>query len=127
LYVHLPERDLLIAGGPVVAHGWPILDIRNGAWIGGLIKAHETLAAIAKPSTKVVPANGRVLNGTDIARRRDIYQELFKQLFVYLNKGYGPDDVVAAHPLKAYEAEYGDPAKFLAGAYQSVFLAYVPD
>jgi glyoxylase-like metal-dependent hydrolase (beta-lactamase superfamily II) len=127
LYIHFPERNLLVAGGPVSAERWPILDIRNGAWIGGLVRAHETLAALVKPDTRIVPANGRLLTGADLARHRDMYQQLFKQLFVYLNKGFGPSDVVAARPLKEYEAEFGDAAAFLTGAYRSLFLAYVPD
>ncbi len=127
LYVHFPERNLLVAGGPVCAERWPILDIRNGGWIGGLVRAHETLAGLVKPDTRIVPANGRMLTGADIARHRDMYQQLFRQLFVYLNKGFGPTDVVAARPLKEHEAELGDPAAFLHGAYRSIFLAYVPD
>jgi hypothetical protein len=74
-----------------------------------------------------VPADGRMLTGADIARHRDMYQKLFKQLFVYLNKGYGPSDVVVARPLKEHEVELGDAAAFLAGAYRSIQLAYVPD
>lgn len=127
LYIHFREQDLVVAGGPVSAERWPVLDIRNGGWLGGLVRAHETLAALVKPDTRVVPAEGRMLTGADIARHRDIYQALFKQLFVYLNKGFGPDDVVAARPLKAHEDELGDPGEFLAGAYRSIFLAYVPD
>jgi cyclase len=127
LYVHFPGQNVLAAGGPVSAEQWPILDIRNGGWLGGLVQAHETLAALVKPDTRVVPANGRMLTGADIARHRDMYQQLFKQLFVYLNKGFGPDDVVAARPLKDHEAELGDPSEFLAGAYRSIFQAYVPD
>ncbi len=127
LYVHFPERNLLVAGGPVLADRWPVIDIRNGAWAGGLVNAYEVLASVTKPDTRIVPANGQLVTGAEIARRRDIYQDLFKQLFVYLNKGFGPDDVVAAHPLKKYEAELGDPSRFLAGAYMSLMYAYVPN
>jgi hypothetical protein len=111
----------------VSAERWPILDIRNGGWLGGLVRAHETLAALVKPDTRIVPADGRMLTGADIVRHRDMYQQLFKQLFVYLNKGFGPDDVIDARPLQEHEAELGDPAGFLEGAYRSIFLAYVPD
>jgi cyclase len=127
LYVHFPQSNVLVAGGPVTGHGWPILDIRNGAWIGGLLRAHERLAALASADTRVVPANGPLLAKADIVRRRDIYERLFKQLFVYLNKGFGPHEVIAARPLAAYESQFGDPSRFLDGAYRSLFLAYVPD
>ncbi len=127
LYVHFPERNLLVAGGPVLGDRWPVIDIRNGAWVGGLVNAYEVLASVTKPDTRIVPANGPLVTGAEIARRRDIYKQLFTQLFVYLNKGFGPDDVVAARPLKAHEAEFGDPSRFLAGAYQSLMYAYVPN
>jgi cyclase len=127
LYVHFPAWNLIVAGGPVCAESWPIIDIRNGAWIGGLVQAHERLAVLAKPDTRIVPANGRLLTGALIVRQSRMYRELFNLMFVYLNKGYGPSDVIAARPLAAYEAQYGDPAHFLDGAYRSLFLAFVPD
>jgi cyclase len=127
LYVHFPNSNVLVGGGPVLSERWPILDIRNGGWTGGLVRAHEALAAIVKPDTKVVPAEGKLITGADIIRHRDMYQALFKQLFMYLNKGFGPSDVVAERPLKAHEAEFGDPTQFLIGAYRSILMAYVPD
>lgn len=127
LYVYFPEANVLVAGGPASAETWPLLDIRNGGWLGGLVRAHEKIVEIVKPDTRIVPAHGRMLTGADIARHRDMYQELFEQLFVYLNKGFGPLDVVAERPLQKYEEELGDPAAFLDGAYRSLFLAYVPD
>jgi hypothetical protein len=68
-----------------------------------------------------------LLTGADIVRYRDIYQKLFTQMFDYFNKGFGPSDAVAAHPLKDYENELGDASIFIAGAYRSLLQAYVPD
>ena len=127
LYVYFPEANVLVAGGPVSAETWPLLDIRNGGWLGGLVRAHEKIADIVKPDTRIVPAHGRMLTGADIVRHRDMYQELFRQLFVYLNKGFGPLDVIAERPLQKHEEELGDASAFLNGAYRSLFLAYVPD
>jgi hypothetical protein len=45
----------------------------------------------------------------------------------YMNMGFGAEDAVAHNPLKAYEAEFGDPSAFLDGAYRSMLIAYVPD
>ena len=127
LYVHFPELNLLVAGGPVEGNRWPVLDIHNGGWLGGLVRAYEKLATVVKPDTKIVPASGKLLTGADIVRYRDIYQKLFKQMFVYFNGGYGPSDAVAAHPLKEYEGELGDPSDFIYYAYRSLLTAYVPD
>jgi glyoxylase-like metal-dependent hydrolase (beta-lactamase superfamily II) len=127
LYVHFKEADVLVAGGPVNGNTWPVLDIHNGGWLGGLVRAYEKLASVVKPDTRVVPAEGKLLTGADIVRYRDIYQKLFNQMFVFFNKGYGPSDAVAARPLKEYEDELKDPSTFIAGAYRSLLQAYVPD
>ena len=108
LYVHFPEANVLVAGGPVSGNSWPVLDIHNGGWLGGLVRAYEKLATVVKPDTRVVPAEGKLLTGADIVRYHDIYQKLFAQMFVFFNKGYGRSDAVAARPLKEHEGELGD-------------------
>jgi glyoxylase-like metal-dependent hydrolase (beta-lactamase superfamily II) len=127
LYVHFPEANVLVTGGPVSGSHWPVLDIHNGGWLGGLVRAYEKLATVVKPDTQVVPAEGKLLTGADIVRYRDIYQKLFTQMFDFFNKGFGPSDAVAAHPLKDHEDELKDAAVFIAGAYRSLLQAYVPD
>ena len=127
LFVHFPKLNLLAAGGVISAEGWPLIDYKNGAWLGGRVRALERLAALVKPDTKVVPADGRVLTGADIARHHDIYQKLFLTMIDYLNMGMGPEDAVTRRPLKQYESEFGDSATFSYGALRSMMIAYVPD
>jgi glyoxylase-like metal-dependent hydrolase (beta-lactamase superfamily II) len=127
LFVHIPELNVLAAGGVVSAEAWPLLDYRNGAWFGGRVRALERLADIVKPDTRVVPADGRLLTGRDIVRHRDIYLDLFMTMIGYMNMGLGAEDVVALNPLAQYENELGDPSAFLDGAYRSMQIAYVPD
>jgi glyoxylase-like metal-dependent hydrolase (beta-lactamase superfamily II) len=127
LYVRFPETNLLVAGGVVSGEEWPLLDYRNGAWLGGRVRAHERLAELVDPDTRVVPAHGRLITGSDIVRHRDMYQELYLTMIGYLNMGLGPEDAVERNPLKPYEAEFGDPSAFLYGALRSMLLAFVPD
>ena len=127
LFVHFRDLNVLAAGGVVSGERWPLLEYRNGAWLGGRVRAVEWLADIVKPDTRVVPADGKVLSGRDIVRQRDIYRELFETMIGYLNKGFGADDAVRVNPLKKYDAEFGDAAAFLDGAYRSMLIAYVPD
>jgi cyclase len=127
LFVHLPQMNLLAAGGVVSAEEWPLLDYRNGAWLGGRVRALEHLADLVKPDTRVVPAVGRIMTGAEVVRHRDMYQALFKTMIGYLNMGLGPEDAVKRNPLKPYEAEFGDSAAFTYGALKSMMIAYVPD
>ena len=127
IYIHFPELNVLVAGGPVSGEQWPLLDFRNGAWYGGRVRAHEKLAALVRPDTRVVPAHGRVISGAELLRHRDIYKTLFTTMIGYMNMGLGAEDVVERNPLKQYQAEFGDPSRFLDGAYRSMQIAYVPD
>jgi len=127
LYVHFPRANLLAAGGPVCADGWPLLDYRNGAWLGGLVRAHEKLAALVKPDTRIVPANGRLLTGAELARHHQMYAAFHERMVGYMNKGWDSGDAIADHPLRAFEDQFGDPSAFIHGAFMSLNLAYSPD
>jgi glyoxylase-like metal-dependent hydrolase (beta-lactamase superfamily II) len=127
LFIHLPQMNLLVVGGVVSAEEWPLLDYRNGAWLGGRVRALEHLADLVKPDTRVVPANGRVMTGREIVRHRDMYQKLFTTMIGYLNMGLGPEDAAKRNPLKEYQPEFGDPSAFTYGALKSMMIAYVPD
>jgi cyclase len=127
LFVHFPKLNLLAVGGVVSAEEWPLLDYKNGAWLGGRVRALERLAKIVKPDTRVVPATGRTMTGADIVRHRDMYQKLFTTMIGYLNMGQGPEDAVTKNPLKEYEKEFGDASDFEYAALRSMMIAYVPD
>ena len=127
LFVRFPDLNVMAVGGVIAAKSWPLLDYRNGAWLGGRVRAVERLASHVKPDTRVVPADGAVMTGRDVLRQRDIYDDLFVTMINFMNMGYGAEDVVRDNPLKQYDAEFGDPSAFLDGAYRSMLIAYVPD
>jgi glyoxylase-like metal-dependent hydrolase (beta-lactamase superfamily II) len=127
LYVHFPQHNVLVAGGPVGSDAWPLLDWRNGAWLGGLVKAHEKLAALVKPDTRVVPAHGRVMDGATLRSHHALYVAFHEKMVLFQNRGYDSGDCIAQQPLKEHEPIFGDPAAFIAGAFQSLNLAYSPD
>ncbi len=127
LYVFFPELNVLAAGGPVGSDSWPMLDYWNGGMIGGLVQAHETLSAMVDDDTVVIPAHGPAISGADLVRDRDMYRQLFRDLNWLMNKGMGYNDVADLNPLQGHESEFGDPARFLDGAFRSKEMAYVPD
>ena len=127
LYIHFPAANLIVAGGPVQSQAWPLLDYRNGAWLGGLVRAHEKLAALVRPDTRVIPANGPPITGEALQRQYQIFAAFHEKMVVFQNKGYDAGDCIAARPLQDFEAQYGDAAKFVSGAFHSLNLAYSPD
>jgi glyoxylase-like metal-dependent hydrolase (beta-lactamase superfamily II) len=127
LYVFFPNLNLLAVGGVVSAQSWPLLDYKNGAWLGGRVRALQALAKVVKPDTRVVPSDGRTLTGADITKQRDMFDKLFSTMIGYLNMGLGPEDAAQRRPLKMYEGEFGDSASFTYDALRSMMIAYVPD
>lgn len=127
LYVHFPAANLLVAGGPVGSDAWPLLDYRNGAWLGGLVRAHETLAALVQPDTRVIPAHGPVLTGADLQQQRALHADFHERMVVFQNRGYDSGDCIAQQPLKDHEPRFGDATDFIRGAFYSLNLAYSPD
>jgi cyclase len=127
LFVHLPKLNLLAAGGVVAPDQWPLLDYKNGAWLGGRVRALQRLGTLVKPDTRVSAASGRVMSGKEILRHRDMYQQLYTTMIGYLNMGLGPEDAVTRNPLKEYEAEFGKASDFEYAALRSMMIAYVPD
>ena len=127
LYINFPGLKLLVAGGVVGTESWPLIDYRNGAFLGGVVKAYEQLATVVSADTVVVPALGKTETGADLVKQRDMYQKLFLDMNHMMNKGIGYNDSVAINPLKGYEAQYGDPSTFINGAYRSLEMTYVPD
>jgi glyoxylase-like metal-dependent hydrolase (beta-lactamase superfamily II) len=127
LYVFFPELNVLATGGVVSSRRWPLIDYRNGAWFGGRVRALQWLAEVVDADTQVIPGDGKIINGMDVTRQRDIYLELFETLISYMNRGFGPEDAAAADPLARFADEFGDAAEFIYGAYRSMLIAYVPD
>lgn len=126
LFIHFPKRNVIVAGGPVAADHWPVIDYVNGGFMHGFLRSYEILTEVSRPDTVIVPASGPTLTGADVAKQKDMYWELFRMFFRSFNKGYGPQDIIAERPLKDYEAQYGDPAQFLEYAYRSTQLATIP-
>jgi cyclase len=127
IFLYFPILDTLITGGPLTVGEWPVLDYRQGGFIGGLMSAYDKLSAIVSADTIVIPAHGPVTNGTAVVRMRNMYSELHLTLAEQLNIGMGWDDIVTLNPLKQYEEQYGSAAYFLETAHRSMQMAYVPD
>jgi cyclase len=127
IYVHFRNANVLATGGVVSAEGWPRLDWETGGWIGGLVAGYDHLLKVADASTHIVPANGPVLARADLESHRKMYFTLYERLVALLNKGLGPDEVVAAGPAKEFAEQWGDPKAFVDSAFRSLWGHFAPD
>jgi cyclase len=127
LYVYFRNANVLATGGVVSSDGWPRLDWETGGWIGGLVAGYDKLLKVANADTKVVPADGATITRGDLEGHRKMYMTIYERLVACLNKGLGPDEVVASDPAKEYAAQWGDPAVFVDSGYRSLWGHFAPD
>ncbi len=127
IYVHFKKANVLATGGVVSADGWPRLDWETGGWIAGLVAGYDKLLKVANADTKIVPANGPVISRGDLETHRKMYMTLYERLVASLNKGLGPDEVVASAPAKEWAPQWGNPDTFVESGYRSLWGHYAPD
>jgi len=127
IYVYFKNANVLATGGVVSAEGWPQLDWETGGWIAGLVAGYDKLLKVANADTRIVPANGAVLTRADLEGQRKMYMTIYERLVAGLNKGLGPEEVVASSPAKEYEAQWGNPNGFVEAGFRSLWGHYAPD
>lgn len=127
IFVYFRNANVLVTGGVVSADGWPQIDWETGGWIAGLVAGYDKLLKVANADTKIVPANGAVLTRGDLEGQRKMYMTIYERLVAGLNKGLGPDEVIATAPAKEYAAQWGNPDAFVEAGFRSLWGHYAPD
>lgn len=127
IYVHFKKSNVLAAGGVVSGQGWPVIDVKTGGWIVGMVSGLETLLEVADDRTRIVPANGPVLTRAQLAQQHEMFATIASRLQGAIRKGLGPEEVVALNPTKEFNAEWGDPTQFTTQAFESLWGHFAPD
>lgn len=127
IYVHFKKSNVLAAGGVVSGKGWPVIDVKTGGWIVGMVSGLETLLEVADDQTRIVPATGPVLTRAQLAQQHEMFATIATRLQGAIRKGLGPEEVVALNPTKEFNAEWGDPTQFTTQAFESLWGHFAPD
>ena len=127
LAVHFKESNVIAAGGVVSAEGWPVIDYKTGGWINGLTDGLRDLIRMSDANTKIVPANGPVVTKADLEAQLKMYQTISHRMSQLLRKGMGPEEVLAAGVTKEFDAQWGEPTKFVTLAFKSLWGHMAPD
>jgi glyoxylase-like metal-dependent hydrolase (beta-lactamase superfamily II) len=119
VFVVFPDADVIAAGGIVSNAGWPIIDWSTGGWFGGMVDGLQTLIDASGEATRIVPGNGPVMSRADLERQHAMYTTIMDRMREQLYDGRGPEEVAASRPTSEFDAEMGDPTRFVAMAYES--------
>lgn len=114
--VFFRKSDVIVTGRIIDVNRFPIIDVAAGGSVQAEIAALNHLVDMAVPptplvwqegGTKVIPANGHVLEQADIVEYRDmitIVRDIVQDL---IKKGMTLQQIRAAQPTKGYTRRYG--------------------
>jgi glyoxylase-like metal-dependent hydrolase (beta-lactamase superfamily II) len=121
IYVRFPEENVIVAGDVVSPGRYPIIDSASNGWLGGVHTALKTLVTHSDAATKVVPGVGAPVGVDALKQQQEMCYTVISRIGENYYKGGTYDELVAAKPTQAFDAQFGDPALFLKQAYETAW------
>jgi glyoxylase-like metal-dependent hydrolase (beta-lactamase superfamily II) len=116
-FIHFKDSDVVHTGDVFRTTAFPVIDTNNGGTLKGTLEALGRLIGIAGPNTKILPGHGVVSNRGDVIGFRDMVLDVSGQVEELLARNMSYQQVAAADPTVGYNAQYGDPERFLRALY----------
>ena len=116
-FIHFKDSDVVHTGDVFRTTAFPVIDTNNGGTLKGTLEALGRLIGVAGPNTKILPGHGVVSNREDVMGFRDMVLDVSGQVEELLARNMSYEQVAAADPTAAYNAQYGDPDRFLRALY----------
>ena len=102
--VHFHNANLLYFGDVFPGHGYPEIDGTLGGNMDGIAKILEGWTG---SKVTVVPARGKVMNGTDVKAYLDMMAKVRDQVRHAIDGGRTEEEIIAEHPTADYDARWG--------------------
>jgi cyclase len=120
------SSNVLSVGDIFTPGRYPVIDLKNGGSVEGLISALNQILKITVPlkyqegGTYVIPGHGRICDEADVVEYRDMVTIIRDRVQDMLKKGLTLEQVKAARPTRDYDTEYGPGDGFLESVYKSL-------
>jgi len=116
-FIYFKDSDVVHTGDVFRTTAFPVIDTNNGGTLPGTLEALGTLIGVAGPNTKILPGHGGVSTREDVMGFRDMVLDVAGQVESMLERNMSYEQVAQADPTAAYNAQYGDPDRFLRAVY----------
>lgn len=116
-FIHFRGSDVIHTGDVFRTTAFPVIDTNNGGTLPGTLAALGRLIGVAGPNTAILPGHGVVSSREDVMGFRDMVLDVSAQVSSMVDNGMSYEQVAAADPTAAYNAQYGDPDRFLRALY----------
>jgi glyoxylase-like metal-dependent hydrolase (beta-lactamase superfamily II) len=122
--VHFVEADVFHTGDTFWNGYYPFIDYSTGGSIGGMIRATEANLGKVTDKMIVIPGHGPVGDKSRLAFYRDLLVGTREKVAALKKQGKTLDEIVAAKPTVATDAEWGSgfrsPKDFIGDVFQGV-------
>jgi len=114
-FVHFPASDVLHLGDVFRTTSYPVIDKFNGGTLRGTIAALDMAIDLAGPDTRVIPGHGlEVVGRAEMVEFRDMILGIRDQVYAMIRQGMHLDEIMAAQPAAAHDAQWGQEASWTA-------------
>ena len=111
--VYFRKSDVISAGNLFSTVSYPVIDLRKGGSLQGVIEGLNHMLDIAVPEheqeggTMIIPGRGRLCDEADLVEYRDMIQIIHDRIEAMIKKNMTLDQVKAARPTLDYDPLYG--------------------
>ncbi len=105
--LHFVEADVVHMGDTFFNGIYPLIDVSNGGSIEGMIAANDRVLALAGPATQIIPGHGPLGDAKSLKAFRDMLATARDRIAPLVAAGKSQQEVVAAKPLAALDAQWG--------------------
>jgi glyoxylase-like metal-dependent hydrolase (beta-lactamase superfamily II) len=129
--VHFRYSDVISAGEVFSTQTYPVINLRKGGSIQGILDALNHIIDIAVPEDKeeggtmVIPGHGRLCDEADVVDYRNMVTIVRDRIADSIGKGMTLEQVQAARPTRDYDRRWGTspawtPAMFIEAVYKTL-------
>ncbi len=117
IYVRFPTTNVLATGDVFTTDRYPITDPATLGWIGGLVTGTEKLLELSDGNTRIVPGSGPVAGRSAVEAQLKMLTAVRDRLYTLLREGRSVEEMLAARPTAEFDAQWGDPERFIRAAF----------
>jgi len=107
-------------GDVFISVGYPFIDADNGGDLDGMIGFLKSVLGELEPGAIVIPGHGPISDYAALERYVEMLTDVRARIAALIADGATLEQVVAAEPTAAWDADYGNPAGLIDRAYLSL-------
>ncbi|MEK6687372.1 MAG: MBL fold metallo-hydrolase [Gemmatimonadota bacterium] len=118
--VFFEQANVVHLGDTFFQGRYPFIDVASGGSIQGMVASTNLVLGLLKPGTRLIPGHGVVSDAAGLTGYRDMLLQAQALVAPLVQRGMSEDEVVAAKPTAALDAQWGASERFVRNVYQSL-------